>query len=173
MESQQKQTEQLDHCAAPRCCAGGARITAEYTGTPVRVVASHSDTPDATITTDAPVRFGGSGRGMSPVELVVTGLACCLETILVGRLLSAGAELPAGSLRITASSRLTPKGVTPVRVAKIALTVSFAVELSEGQRQVAVDTAQLSPVRKSLSEDVEVAAQFVWADGSSVATLMH
>eukprot|EP00727_Mastigamoeba_balamuthi_P013100 m51a1_g8412 putative OsmC-like protein (163) ;mRNA; f:281560-282117 len=152
---------------------GAPRITAEYTGVPVRIVATHSEHPGAAITTDAPALFGGSGKEVCPLDLLVVSLTCCLETIFASFLRSANVNLPAGSLRITSSSQMTPDGVVPKRIAKIALTVSVGVELSEEQKEMVVGSAALCPVEKSLHESIEVSALFAWHDGATKMVRLH
>eukprot|EP00727_Mastigamoeba_balamuthi_P013898 m51a1_g9130 putative OsmC-like protein (163) ;mRNA; f:14126-14676 len=152
---------------------GAPRITAEYTGTLVRIVATQADHPGAVVTSDAPASFGGSGKEFSPLDLLVVSLTCCLETHLVGALRTANVNLPAGSLRLTSSYQMTPAGIVPKRFAKIALTASIGVELTEQQKELVAKASTLCPVEKSLHESVEVCLLIAWHDGTSTMLRLH
>lgn len=106
------------------------------------------------VTLDGAPKIGGEGRGMRPMELLLTSLASCSAMDVV-HILRRQKE-PLEDLRIEVEG--TRADAVPARFTKIHLTFVAAGPMSERklQRAVALSVEKYCSVRSSLSPDVEV-----------------
>lgn len=114
------------------------------------------------LVTDAPVDNHGRGESFSPTDLVATGLATCMLTVMGIR--AQQLKLDLGATRVHVKKHMTP--VPPRRIAR--LEVEISVPEAQGsaidarQRAELEDKAHTCPVRLSLLDAIEVPVHFDW-----------
>ncbi|MCC6484750.1 MAG: OsmC family protein [Armatimonadetes bacterium] len=114
------------------------------------------------LVTDAPVDNMGKGESFSPSDLTATSLLTCILTtmgIVAGR-----HDIPLTGATGHVTKEMTSKGQR--RIARLAVTIAVPQDLTEEQRQLMETTAHTCPVRKSLSEEIEVPMEFRWGPGA-------
>ena len=134
-------------------------IRASYEGD-LRCTAVHE--PSGTVLrTDAPKDNEGLGESFSPTDLLATGLATCVMTILgiVGR--RDGLDLR-GMTAVVEKHMVTE----PLRrVGRLPVTVTIPVALDETSRRKLERAAHLCPVHQSILADIETSITFVYPAG--------
>ncbi|MDG1491223.1 MAG: OsmC family protein [Planctomycetota bacterium] len=131
-------------------------IKSSYRGE-LRTEASHLQS-DTTLVTDAPVDNQGRGESFSPTDLVATGLASCMLTIM-----GIVAERHGWDLTRATASATKVMAADPVRrIARIEVTIEIPGAF-DGQARAALEKAALGcPVHATLGGKVEMPVRFVW-----------
>jgi putative redox protein len=132
------------------------RIDITYEGE-LRCEAVHGPSGQV-IVTDAPVDNQGKGEFFSPTDLVAAALGTCIATIMGIAAQKAGIDL--GGLKITVDKEMTPEGTR--RIGRLTVRVAMPCDLEDGVREKFEAIADLCPVRKSLSPDVETSVSFTY-----------
>jgi len=135
------------------------RIDVTYRGD-LRCEAVHGLSGQA-IVTDAPVDNQGKGEAFSPTDLVAAALGTCIATIMGIAAQKAGIDLR--GLGITVEKEMTSEG--PRRIGRLSVRVAMPCDLEDGVRQKFEAIADLCPVRKSLSPDIETSVSFTYPSG--------
>ncbi len=133
------------------------KISARYEGD-LRCVAIHEPS-GATLKTDAPRDNEGLGESFSPTDLVATGLATCIMTILgiIGR--RDGIDLEGMTTVVEKHMVADPHR----RIGRLPATVTIPGKLDEGQKKRLERAAHLCPVHQSLRADIDAPIVFVYA----------
>jgi len=131
-------------------------IKSSYRGE-LRTEASHLQS-GAKLVTDAPVDNLGKGESFSPTDLVATGLASCMLTIM-----GIVAERHGWDLTRATASATKVMAADPVRrIARIEVTIEIPGAFS-AQARAALEKAALGcPVHATLGSNVELPVQFIW-----------
>lgn len=132
------------------------RIDVTYRGE-LRCEAVHGPSGQA-IVTDAPVDNQGKGEFFSPTDLVAAALGTCIATIMGIAAQKAGIDLC--GLGITVEKEMTAEG--PRRIGRLAVRVAMPCDLEDDVRRKFEAIADLCPVRKSLSPDIETSVSFTY-----------
>ena len=113
---------------------------------------------DTTLVTDAPVDNQGKGESFSPTDLVATGLASCMLTIM-----GIVAERHGWDLTRATASAAKVMAADPVRrIARIEVTIRIPGDF-DGQARAALEKAAMGcPVHATLGDRVEMPVTFVW-----------
>lgn len=134
-------------------------IYVEYQGG-LRCRAEHG--PSATVlVTDAPVDNQGRGESFSPTDLVATGLATCMATVM--GILAQKRSLDLLGTRVHVKKKMISSPVR--RIAELAVTVTFPAQVSAsvaGARAEFEHAAHTCPVRLSLLDAISVPVEFDW-----------
>ena len=112
----------------------------------------------ATLRTVAPTDNGGDGSSFSPTDLLATGLATCLLTIMGMKADKLGVDLTGATARIEKHMTTEP----PRRVARLPLTISIPLEPDAALRDEIETAGRSCPVCKSISDQVKVELRFEW-----------
>ncbi|MBL6755561.1 MAG: OsmC family protein [Planctomycetes bacterium] len=131
-------------------------IKSSYRGE-LRTEASHLQS-GTTLVTDAPVDNQGKGESFSPTDLVATGLASCMLTIM-----GIVAERHGWDLTRATASATKVMAADPVRrIARIEVTIKIPGAF-DAQARAALEKAALGcPVHATLGSSVEMPVEFVW-----------
>lgn len=131
-------------------------IKSSYRGE-LRTEASHLQS-GTTLVTDAPVDNQGKGESFSPTDLVATGLASCMLTIM-----GIVAERHGWDLSRATASATKVMAADPVRrIARIEVTINIPGAF-DAQARAALEKAALGcPVHATLGSSVEMPVEFVW-----------
>jgi putative redox protein len=131
------------------------RINLAYEGE-LRCRATHEPS-GATLATDAPVDNQGRGQSFSPTDLVATGLASCMMTIM-------GIAAKRLNVDLTGMTASVTKDMTPPprRIARLAVNIHVPAKLSDEQKTKLREAAMTCPVHKSLHPDVAAPVEFTW-----------
>jgi len=116
---------------------------------PLRTQAVHTGNRQILLT-DAPTDNGGRGEAFSPTDLVATGLASCLMTIIGLRAATRGIEIAGMDAEV--EKKMSPK---PRRIARV--SVGLTVRLEGGSpedREWLRSEALACPVALSLHPDL-------------------
>lgn len=107
---------------------------------------------------DAPVDNRGRGESFSPTDLVATALGACMLTLM-------GIAAERDRLDLTGSRVHLEKHMVADprrRIGKLVARLSLPARLTPAQRRKLEAAARACPVARSLGNDVEVAAEFVY-----------
>jgi uncharacterized OsmC-like protein len=131
-------------------------IKSSYRGE-LRTEASHLQS-GTTLVTDAPVDNQGKGESFSPTDLVATGLASCMLTIM-----GIVAERHGWDLTRATASATKVMAADPVRrIARIEVKIVIPGTF-DAQARAALEKAALGcPVHATLGSSVEMPVEFVW-----------
>ncbi len=131
-------------------------ITARYEGD-LRCVTNHGPS-GASFRTDAPTDNQGLGQSFSATDLVATGLATCVLTILgiLGR--RDGIDLRG----MTASVEKHMVADPHRRIARLPMTLTIPTRLDDEQKKRLERAAHLCPVKQSLRSDIDMPITFVY-----------
>ena len=125
------------------------RIDSVYQGD-LRVAGTHGPSKVA-LATDAPVDNHGRGESFSPTDLVATALTHCMATIMGIKAKSLGVPLEG----MTLSVEKIMSADAPRRIAKLPVTITLPVAVTDEQFRSLVAAAEACPVSKSLHPDIE------------------
>jgi putative redox protein len=131
------------------------RINLAYEGE-LRCRATHEQS-GTTLATDAPVDNQGRGESFSPTDLVATGLASCMMTIM-------GIAARQLKIDLTGMTASVTKDMTPPprRIARLAVNIHVPAKLTDEQKTRLREAAMTCPVHKSLHPDVAAPVEFTW-----------
>jgi len=131
-------------------------IESSYRGE-LRTEARHLQS-ETTLVTDAPVDNQGKGESFSPTDLVATGLASCMLTIM-----GIVAERHGWDLTRATASATKVMAADPVRrIARIEVTIRIPGEFDRQARAALEKAAMGCPVHATLGDRVEMPVEFVW-----------
>ena len=103
-----------------------------------------------TVITDAPADNNGKGETFSPTDLVSSGLASCMMTI-VG-IAAEKREIEIDEMRAEVTKKMAS---SPRRIETISITLYISVQnLSDNHRTVLLNAAKTCPVALSLHSDL-------------------
>ncbi|MFO1054768.1 MAG: OsmC family protein [Planctomycetota bacterium] len=131
-------------------------ITARYEGD-LRCVTSHGPS-GASFPTDAPADNQGLGQSFSPTDLVATGLATCVMTILGILARRDGIDLRG----MTASVEKHMVADPHRRIARLPMTLTIPTRLDDEHKKRIERAAHLCPVKQSLRSDIDMPITFVY-----------
>jgi uncharacterized OsmC-like protein len=133
-------------------------ISISYTGD-LRCAAEHGPSRSRLIT-DAPVDNQGKGDAFSPTDLVATGLATCMTTLM-------GIVARRDGLRLEGLTAAVEKHMTsapPRRIAKVVIRFAMPAGLPVARRASLEQAARTCPVGLSLHPEVVIDATFAYPD---------
>ncbi len=131
-------------------------ITVKYQGE-LRCEATH--TPSTrTLQTDAPVDNQGRGESFSPTDLLATGLATCMATILGIAARREGWNLDGMKVRVEKHMTTEP----PRRILRLPVEIWFPTRLPNAARAECERLAPTCPVALSIHPEIEVPIAFHW-----------
>ncbi len=110
--------------------------------------------------TDAPVDNHGQGESFSPTDLVATGLASCIATIM--GIYGAKHELDLSGLSIHVEKHMSTDA--PRRIVRLPLTIDMPAGMSEKHRAALEKAAAHCPVHQSLAAEIEMPMTFRYPD---------
>ena len=109
------------------------------------------------IFTDAPKDNHGKGEAFSPTDLVATGLACCMISIMGIVSMKEGITKADGAVAKVTKVMYTE----PRRIGEIHITVTLpAKNYSEKEKKIYEHAALTCPVAKSLHPDIKQLIEF-------------
>lgn len=125
------------------------KITATYEGSK-HCLAIHEPS-QSSIETDAPTDNGGLGQKFSPTDLVATALGTCILTTIA-------IVADRDSIDIKGSKIFVEKVMTdkPRKIASLKTEIHMPKSIPEDYRKKIEHVANVCPVKKSISTDVEI-----------------
>ena len=112
----------------------------------------------AEVLTDAPKDHGGAGKGFSPTDLLVAGLATCMMTMMVMAAKKVGVDLEGATIDTEKEMSTS----APRRIAKLIVRFRCPKLPSSLIRENLERAALTCPVHHSLHPDIRVETDFVW-----------
>lgn len=112
-----------------------------------------------TLQTDAPVDNKGRGETFSPTDLVATGLASCMATIMGMKADAMGINLSGMTLEVDKIMTTEP----PRRIAKLPVRIQMPIPHDAKTATIMENTAKSCPVHQSLHPGIEIPIEFRWA----------
>jgi len=110
------------------------------------------------IYTDAPTDNNGKGEAFSPTDLVATGLASCMLTIMGIKARDAEIDMEGATAEVTKIMESNPR-----RISKIVVTVIMpAKNYTDKEKKILEKAAHHCPVFNSLSTNLEEEVTFQW-----------
>ena len=131
-------------------------ISVRYEGD-LRCVAVHEPS-GAELRTDAPRDNEGLGQSFSPTDLVATGLATCVMTIIGNVARRDGIDVAGMTATIEKHMVADPHR----RIGRLPMTVTIPGRLDEGQKQKLERAAGLCPVSQSVRGEIDLPLTFVY-----------
>jgi putative redox protein len=107
--------------------------------------------------TDAPLDNNGKGEAFSPTDIVATGLASCMLTVMGIKARSMDVVLDGSVAHVIKTMASDPR-----RIAKIEVTMRLPAGVSKKNRTILEHTARTCPVDNSLHPDIERVVIFNW-----------
>lgn len=126
-----------------------------YTGE-LRTSCEHLRSGDSFIT-DAPIDNNGLGQAFSPTDMVATGLASCILTMMGMKANGHEIDLSNSTAEVTKHMSSNPR-----RISKIEIELSLPSGISDKHRKILIHTANTCPVHYSLHPDIEKEISFNW-----------
>lgn len=128
-----------------------------YTGQ-LRTIATHLASGN-TIETDAPIDNHGKGERFSPTDLVATGLACCMATVM-----GIAAETHQIDMNGTSFDVQKIMASNPRKIGEIKVAIQFpeGKKFNDKERKILELAALTCPVYLTLSEEVIKTVTFHW-----------
>ena len=110
-----------------------------------------------TFITDAPVDNNGKGEAFSPTDIVATGLATCMITVMGIKARDLGVDMKGTTAEVTKIMAADPR-----RISGIEVTLNFPFSTDEKTRTILERTANTCPVHYSLHPDIKKDIVFIW-----------
>ena len=110
------------------------------------------------IITDAPLDNQGKGEYFSPTDLVCSALGSCMLTIMAIASRKHNLSIVGSTIEIKKQMSSGPR-----MISKIELNISLANDFNEKHRTILERAALSCPVHRSLSPEVEVNVNFIYA----------
>lgn len=123
----------------------------------LRTEATHVRSSTA-ITTDAPVDNRGKGESFSPTDLVATGLAGCILSIMGIKAEDKGLDIEGASAECTKVMASDPRRISKV-IVKITMPDN---NYSDKDKIILEKAAHSCPVGRSLHPDLEQDITIIW-----------
>jgi uncharacterized OsmC-like protein len=129
--------------------------TIKYVGG-LRTACTHVKSGNSFIT-DAPTDNNGKGAAFSPTDIVATGLASCMLTVMGIKAEQLGVSLDGATAAVTKTMASDPR-----RISNIKVVLQFPSVVSEKEQTILERTANTCPVHYSLHPDIEKDISFIW-----------
>jgi len=107
--------------------------------------------------TDAPTDNNGLGQAFSPTDMVATGLASCILTMMGIKANNLEVNLRGSLAEVTKHMASAPR-----RISKIEVHLSLPSNISDKDRKILIHTANTCPVHFSLHPEIEKEISFNW-----------
>ncbi len=104
----------------------------------------------ATLTTEAPVDNGGTGGSFSPTDLMATGLAACMMTIMGIVAKRDGIDIGGASVRVEKHMVSDPR-----RIGRLPVVFRLPRRLGPEERTKLENAARGCPVHRSIHPEVD------------------
>jgi putative redox protein len=128
-----------------------------YYGGQLRTNCTHLQSGQQIIT-DAPTDNNGKGEAFSPTDLVATGLAACMITVMGIKAEASGWNIDGTELSVTKIMASNPRRISEVHI-KIKMPASH---FDEKTRTILENTARTCPVAMSLHPEIKQLIEFQW-----------
>jgi len=112
------------------------------------------------ILTDAPVDNQGKGEYFSPTDLAVTAIGVCIPTIMGIKANQNNIEIVGLKVSVTKEMMNEPYR----RIKKLTLNFVFPKRLNDKDFQIMKNVIKTCPVTRSLHPDIEIIANYKFAD---------
>ena len=110
------------------------------------------------VITDAPLDNHGLAQAFSPTDIVATGLASCMLTVMGIKARDMGVDLTGTSAEVTKVMAAEPR-----RISEVHVTLTFPKNnYTDKEKTILENTAKTCPVAHSLHPDIKQVLQFVW-----------
>lgn len=110
------------------------------------------------VITDAPLDNQGLAQAFSPTDLVATGLASCMLTVMGIKARAINVELKGTEVEVTKLMASEPRRISGIKV-----VIKFAPgNYTEKERTILENTAKTCPVALSLHTDINQDISFIW-----------
>ncbi len=110
------------------------------------------------VITDAPLDNHGLAQAFSPTDIVATGLASCMLTVMGIKARDMGVDLTGTSAEVTKVMAAEPR-----RISEVHVTLTFPKNnYTDKDKTILENTAKTCPVAHSLHPDIKQVLQFVW-----------
>ena len=113
-----------------------------------------------TLATDAPVDNKGRGETFSPTDLVATGLASCMATIMGQQADTLGIDI-SGMIVDVDKIMSTDR---PRRIVELPVRIQMPIAFDEKTAKMMDRAAHTCPVHHSLHPDIKIDVSFTWAE---------
>lgn len=133
------------------------KIDSIYLGD-LRVAGTHGPS-GVRLNTDAPVDNHGKGESFSPTDLVATALAHCMLTIMGIKAQSLGIDITGSTVGI----EKIMSADLPRRIVALPMKIHVVGKLTEENKRSLVAAAEMCPVAKSLSPEIDKPIVWSWA----------
>lgn len=128
-------------------------VTGRYVGS-LRVELVH-DSSGARMQTDAPTDNQGEGQSFSPTDLVGTALTSCMVTTMAIAARNHGITFERAECSVEKQMESSPR-----RIGRLEVVVRLPSALTPEERATLERAARGCPVRRSLSNDMQVIERF-------------
>ncbi|MEM9026291.1 MAG: OsmC family protein [Verrucomicrobiota bacterium] len=112
------------------------------------------------LSTDAPVDNKGRGETFSPTDLVATGLATCMATIMGQQADTLGIDI--SGMEIDVDKIMSTE--RPRRIVALPVRIQMPIAYDEKTAKMMERAAHTCPVHHSIHPDIEVAMSFQWSE---------
>ena len=110
------------------------------------------------VITDAPLDNHGLAQAFSPTDIVATGLASCMLTVMGIKARDMGVDLTGTSAEVTKVMAAEPR-----RISEVHVTLTFPKNnYTDKDKTILENTAKTCPVAHSRHPDIKQVLQFVW-----------
>lgn len=113
----------------------------------------------AELATDAPVDNHGKGEAFAPTDLVATGLATCMLTVMGILAQRSGWRMEGTRARVEKHMASEPLR----RIGRLVVELSFPAGIPAEAREPLEQAARTCPVKQSLHPDIEIELKLSWA----------
>ena len=115
-----------------------------------------------TLVTDAPVDNNGRGQAFSPTDLVATGLAACVAT-LIG-IVAKRKQLAVEGMSVVARKFMSAE--PPRRISRLELDIAVPLPANHPDRPILENAAHTCPVKHSIHPDIELIMNWTWQESN-------
>jgi len=122
---------------------------------------AHHGPSGAKLESDAPTDNQGRGESYSPTDLVATGLATCMLTVMGIRARNEGWAMEGARARVEKHMVAEPVR----RISRIVLDLAMPATLPAEARPVLEQIARTCPVAQSIHPEIVVDLSFDWTGG--------
>lgn len=110
------------------------------------------------VITDAPLDNHGLAQAFSPTDIVATGLASCMLTVMGIKARDMGVDLTGTTAEVTKVMAAEPR-----RISEVHVTLTFPKNnYTDKDKSILENTAKTCPVAYSLHPDIKQVVQLVW-----------
>lgn len=132
-------------------------IRGEYLGD-LKVRMTHGPS-GATVLTEAPVDNGGTGGSFSPTDLVATGLASCMLTIIGIVAKRDGIDIRGASVRVEKHMVSDPR-----RIGRLPVAIRLPARLTSVERTKLENAAHGCPAHRSIHATIDAPIAFEYVE---------